>query len=89
LFSPLSFPYQIKRISAHPKQSRHNSVVLFQYFVLAGVAFAHGSTTFAQKALSLQILLANLNQILNFIEKIKNLNFDQKIITEQLKHWLW
>jgi hypothetical protein len=53
------------------------------------VAFAHGSTTFAQKALSLQILLANLNQILNFIEKIKNLNFDQKIITEQLKHWLW
>ena len=57
-------------------------------FCLAGVALAHGSTTFAQKALSLQIFLANLNQILNFIEKIKS-NFDQKIITEQLKHWLW
>ena len=39
-------------------------------FCLAGVAFAHGSTTFAQKALSLQILLANLNQIFKILLKI-------------------
>jgi len=46
---------------SHPK-TKDNSILLFSFSIveyLAGVAFAHGSTTFAQKALSLQILLAN------------------------------